>query len=145
MRVGVGLDDQSCTDISDPFQNMRAGIYLQRAAALDPGAMPVADMLRLHTIGSAEVLGIEDQVGSLRPGKYADFVVVDPRSPDTGPVWDPVATYVLACGLRNLKRVYVGGDLVSLDGRIVHADADEVSRQVHERMGELAARLNAMT
>lgn len=145
MRVGVGLDDQSCTDIADPFQNMRAGIYLQRAAALDPGAMPVADMLRLHTVGSAEVLGIDGQVGSLRPGKYADFVVVDPRSPDTGPVWDPVATYVLACGLRNLKRVYVGGDLVSLDGHIVHADAAEVSRQVHERMGELAARLKATT
>ena len=36
MRVGVGLDDQSCTDVSDPWQNMRFGIYSQRANAKTP-------------------------------------------------------------------------------------------------------------
>jgi cytosine/adenosine deaminase-related metal-dependent hydrolase len=33
MKVGVGLDDQACTDVSDPWQNMRIGIYAQRARA----------------------------------------------------------------------------------------------------------------
>ena len=88
MRVGVGLDDQACTDVSDPFMNMRIGIFLQRAHLKDPAAMPVADMLELHTLGSARVLGIDGDVGSLEVGKYADFLVVDPRRPDTGPVWD---------------------------------------------------------
>jgi cytosine/adenosine deaminase-related metal-dependent hydrolase len=137
VRVGVGLDDQSCTDISDPFQNMRIGICLQRATNRDPAAMPVPDMLELHTIGSARVLGIEDRVGSLEVGKFADFLVVDPRSPDTGPIWDVYGTYVLACGLRNLKQVYVGGDLISDHGRIVSQDGDEVSRQLHERLGRI--------
>lgn len=139
IKVGVGLDDQSCTDISDPFQNMRIGLYIQRAVNQDPAAMPVADMLELHTLGSARVLGVADGVGSLEVGKYADFLVVDPRSPDTGPVWDPYGTYVLACGLRNLKQVYIGGRLVSDRGRIVHVDGDEVSRQVHERLRRIAA------
>jgi 5-methylthioadenosine/S-adenosylhomocysteine deaminase len=134
MRVGVGLDDQACTDVSDPFQNMRIGIYLQRALHKDPAAMPVRDMLELHTLGSARVLGIDHQVGSLEVGKFADFVVVDPRRPDTGPVWDAYGTYVLASSLRNLTQVWVGGRLVSEDGVIVHMDADEVSAQVHERV-----------
>jgi 5-methylthioadenosine/S-adenosylhomocysteine deaminase len=143
MRVGVGLDDQSCTDISDPWQNMRMGIYMQRAAKRDPAAMGVAQMLRLHTVGSAEVLGIDDRVGSLRPGRYADFLIVDPRRPDTGPVWNPVATYVLACGLRNLKAVYVGGDLKSEDGRILDPLGAEASCQVHERLRRIAAEADA--
>lgn len=138
MEVGVGLDDQSCTDISDPFQNMRVGIYLQRARHLDPAAMPVGDMLFLHTLGSARVLGIDGQVGSLAVGKYADFLVVDPREPDTGPVWDAVGTYVLACGLRNLKQVYVGGELVSDCGRLTDPLASEAAHQVHERLPALA-------
>ena len=141
MRVGVGLDDQACTDISDPFQNMRMGIYIQRAHRQDAKAMGVAQMLRLHTMGSAEALGIADRVGSLEPGKFADFLVVDPRAPDTGPLWDPVATYVLACGLRNLKAVYVGGRCVSRDGVSQHAVAARASDELHGRLGRIAQKL----
>lgn len=143
VRVGVGLDDQSCTDISDPWQNMRIGIYLLRAERRDPRAMGVGQMLRLHTLGSAEALGIDDRVGSLEPGKYADFLVVDPHDPDTGPVWDPVGTYVLACGLRNLKAVYSGGRLVSREGRSTHPMAATVRRELHARLGRIAGAIDS--
>lgn len=138
MRVGVGLDDQACTDLSDPFQNMRMGIYIQRAHRQDAKAIGVAQMLRLHTMGSAEALGIADKVGSLEVGKYADFLVVDPRSPDTGPLWDPVATYVLATSLRNLKAVYVGGRCVSREGNSLNPRAPQASEQLHARLGRIA-------
>lgn len=140
MRIGVGLDDQSCTDCSDPFQNLRMGIYVQRAGQEDPAAMGVREMLELHTVGSARVLGVADRVGSLEAGKWADFLVVDPTDPDVGPIWDPVATYVLACSLRNLQRVYVAGRLVSDGGRIVTLDADAVSAELHERYAALSGR-----
>ncbi|HEY0124257.1 MAG TPA: amidohydrolase family protein [Rhizobium sp.] len=138
MRVGVGLDDQACTDVSDPWQNMRMGIYMQRAARQDPKAMGVAQMLRLHTMGSAEALGIADRVGSLEVGKFADFVVVDPRSPDLGPVWDPIGTYVLAVSLRNLKAVYVGGACVNREGVSTNPLAAQASVELHGRLGRIA-------
>jgi 5-methylthioadenosine/S-adenosylhomocysteine deaminase len=136
--VGMGLDDQSCTDISDPFQNMRLGMYSLRARYTDASVMLPREVLRLHTLGSAEVLGVADRVGSLETGKFADFVVVDPAQPDTGPVWDVYATYVLACGLRNLKVVYVGGRCVSVEGRSTHAAAGEVTGEVRARMAAAA-------
>ena len=141
MRVGVGLDDQSCTDISDPFANMRFGIYSQRANAKSPAAMGVAEMLRLHTLGSAEVLGVADKVGSLEVGKFADFLIVDPADPDTGPIWNPIGTYVLACGLRNLKAVYVGGKQVGEDGKSTNPKAAQASRELRARLGSIAARI----
>jgi cytosine/adenosine deaminase-related metal-dependent hydrolase len=134
LRVGMGLDDQACTDIADPFQHLRVGLYTQRAARQRADAMGVEEVLRLHTIDSAAVLHLESQVGSLGVGKWADLLVVDPSDPDTGPLWDPVATYVLACGLRNLKRVYVAGELVSIEGRSCHPGAAEVRRRVREQM-----------
>jgi 5-methylthioadenosine/S-adenosylhomocysteine deaminase len=139
MTIGVGLDDQACTDVSDPWQNMRIGIYAQRAATGDPLSMMPRDMLRMHTRGSAEVLGIADRVGSLEPGKFADFLVVDPRQPDLGPLWHPLDSYVLASSLRNLKAVYVGGALQHDGVASTHPLAVEASVKVHERLPRIAA------
>lgn len=132
MRVGVGLDDQACTDVSDPWQNMRIGIYAQRARTMDPLSMLPEQMLRLHTLGAAEIMGVSDRVGSLEVGKFADFVIVDPRSPDIGPLWHPVRTYVLSMTTRNLTRVYVGGRLVNERGASTNPLAEEASARVHE-------------
>jgi len=38
-------------------------------------------------------------------GKLADVLIVDPTDPDIAPLWNPIANYVLSCGLRSLKRV----------------------------------------
>ena len=48
MRVGLGLDDQACTDISDPFANMRMGLYTTRAQHTDAAVLMPRD-LRLVT------------------------------------------------------------------------------------------------
>ncbi len=134
MRIGIGLDDQSCTDISDPFQNMRIGMYTLRALHSDAAIMTPREVLRMHTLGSAEALGVPDQIGSLEVGKRADFLVVDPRRPDTGPIWDVVATYVMACGLRNLTDVFVGGVQVSKDGQLTSDLAADASLELHARI-----------
>jgi 5-methylthioadenosine/S-adenosylhomocysteine deaminase len=132
--LAVGLDDQSCTDISDPFANMRLGLYSQRTLCTDPSVMTVREMLRLHTLGSAETLGISDRVGSIAPGKHADFLLVDVTSPDVGPIWDLYATYVLACGLRNLTEVRVGGVAVWRSGASLHPRATEAKHELHSRV-----------
>ena len=139
IKIGIGLDDQSCSDLSDPFQNLRIGLYSIRSHYKDAAVLSPQDVLHFHTLGGAEILGIDSKVGSLEAGKFADFVVVDPRHPDTGPVHDPVATYVLACSLRNLKQVYVGGKLVANESDLVGFDESKLRLEVDTRVERLKA------
>ncbi|MBB2977123.1 cytosine/adenosine deaminase-related metal-dependent hydrolase [Microbacterium endophyticum] len=139
MKVGMGLDDQACTDVSDPWQNMRLGIYMQRARTKEPLSMMPELALRLHTLGGAEIMSVDDRVGSLEVGKFADFVVVDPRQPDMGPLWHPVRNYVLSSTLRNLTRVYVGGELVSKAGASTNPLAAVASARIHNDLPAVAA------
>ncbi|UFU01826.1 amidohydrolase family protein [Ruania suaedae] len=134
VRLGLGLDDHACSDVSDAWQNMRVGPvpvprchWHHRAAA--------ADVLRMQALGAAEIIGVADQVGSLEMGKRADLLVVDPRRPDVGPLHDPLASYVLSMTLRNLRAVYVGAQQVADDGG-AHLSADgRLNAEVHERFG----------
>jgi cytosine/adenosine deaminase-related metal-dependent hydrolase len=141
--VSVGLDDQACTDVSDPFQNMRIGLALIRTKYKSARALSVYDMLYLHTLSSAKVLRIDDRVGSLEAGKFADFLVVDPRDPDTGPIHDPMGTYVYACSLRNLKEVYVGGKLAAEGTHMMTFDESRVRSEVYSRLARMEGQAKA--
>jgi cytosine/adenosine deaminase-related metal-dependent hydrolase len=143
LKVGMGLDDQAASDIPDPFANMRFGLYLIRAKYEDASVFTPYDVLKMHTIGSATVMRVADKIGSLEVGKFADFLIIDPRNRDTGPVDDPYAHVVLACGQTNLESVYVGGQLVSQRGKILTYDFAKVSAEVHRRAGIARAKVQA--
>lgn len=145
LRVGMGLDGQASADISDPFENMRMGLYGLRMKYEDAKVMQPIEVLKLHTSGTADVLGVAAEVGTLTPGKFADFLVVDPADLDTGPVSDVYATLVFACKISNLERVYVGGSLAVERGRLVDHDFAAVARDVHDRVAAVSTRLGAVS
>jgi cytosine/adenosine deaminase-related metal-dependent hydrolase len=144
IQVSVGLDNQSCADLCDPFQNLRIGLALIRTKYKDAKALSVEEMLFLHTLGSAQVLGVADKVGSLEPGKFADFLVVDPRDPETGPILNPIAHYVYSCGLRNLQKVYVGGRLVADGTHVLTFDEKVIRREIDARVDRLHREVMAL-
>jgi 5-methylthioadenosine/S-adenosylhomocysteine deaminase len=137
------VDDQAASDLPDPFENMRMGLYVIRAKYEDASILKPRDVLKFHTLGSATVMGVQDRVGSLERGKFADFLIVDPRERDTGPVHDTYATLVLACSQANLEQVYIGGVLVSQRGKILSQDFDRVADEVHRRAEAIKARVDA--
>ena len=95
--------------------------------------MHVIDILRLATMGSAEVMGIADKVGSLEVGKFADFNVISPPSP----VFDVAATVVFAVNNANLDAVYVGGEKLVDHLALTHSDAANVNKEVETRVSRI--------
>ncbi len=135
--VGMGLDGQASSDLSDPFENMRMGLYATRMKHQSATAMSTHDILAQHTIRSAEVMKVADRVGSLTKGKFADFLVLNPLAPDIGPLFDVIASVVMCCSSRNLTAVYVGGNGVYRDGSFVHHDFPAIRRDVHQRVDRM--------
>lgn len=90
----------------EPFRNMSVAMtrLSNTGRALD-GAQGVAreDALRAHTVNAAWQLQSEDHIGSIKPGKYADLIIVD-RDPRTVGAEELANTRVLA--------TYLAGELV---------------------------------
>jgi len=96
--------------------------------------MPI-DILRLHTLRTAQVLKIDNAVGSLEPGKYADFLIIDPSS--TGAVFDPVATLVFACSSSDIESVYVAGEALVQEGKVKGHDMDAIQTDLVSRIDRI--------
>jgi len=81
LMVGLGSDVAAGPELSI-FSAMRVGAYTQNALRVVAGdarpALAPLDWLRMGTLEGARVLGIDDAIGSLEPGKEADMIAVDP-------------------------------------------------------------------
>jgi cytosine/adenosine deaminase-related metal-dependent hydrolase len=131
IRVGMGVDGEASADLADPFENMRTGLYAIRDKYEDATIMSPYQVLYLHTMGSADVMGVKDKLGSLEPGKFADFVVIDPAR--LGVINDPYANLVLVAAERDIDRVYVSGDLMVERGKVVRQDMEKIDAEVNRR------------
>ena len=87
--------------------------------------------LELATRGGAAVLGRED-IGSLEPGKCADFIAYDlDRLDFAGGLHDPVAALVF-CNPGKVDYSVVGGEIVVEEGELITVDEYELIEE-HNR------------
>ena len=79
----------------------------------------VRQVLRWATLDGAKVAGIADRTGSITPGKKADLVIIETKSPNVAPVIDPVAAVVLAADISNVDTVIIDGTVQKRGGKLV--------------------------
>jgi 5-methylthioadenosine/S-adenosylhomocysteine deaminase len=122
IRIGLGLDGGT-NDTTDMFNNMRAAVGLQRAKSLDADESPtVAEVLRAVTLGGAETLDMEHQIGSLTPGKQADLIVLEQRALNFAPLLRPVNQIVFNGQPQNVAWVFVAGRALKEKGKLKGVD-----------------------
>jgi cytosine/adenosine deaminase-related metal-dependent hydrolase len=136
VRVGLGVDGSASNERSDLFFEVKQALLVARGRG-GPTAMTAREALRLGTRGGASVLGRSD-VGSLEPGKRADFAAWNTAGLELGGADDPVAGLVFA-GPHRVERLVVGGEDVVRDGRLVRADEEEIAREHRVQARRLSA------
>jgi 5-methylthioadenosine/S-adenosylhomocysteine deaminase len=133
LGIPVGLSsDVATTASSDQFTQMHAifaserGRQHQKAWDEDldgnsptPNLITARQVLRWATLDGAKVAGIADRTGSITPGKKADIVIIETKSPNVAPVIDPVAAVVCAADVSNVDTVIVDGRILKRSGKLV--------------------------
>jgi imidazolonepropionase-like amidohydrolase len=64
LKIAFGLDD-------DP------DFLAKEFGALVRGGMTPLEALQAATVNGAELLGLSDQIGTIKPGKFADIIAVE--------------------------------------------------------------------
>jgi 5-methylthioadenosine/S-adenosylhomocysteine deaminase len=122
VRIGWGTDWVTM----DPWDAMRFGIAAARLVNRDITLLSAREALWRTTMGSADVLGWSDRIGSLEPGKQADLILVDLDQPHLAPIHDPVAVLAYNATGRDVTHVMVGGRFVVEERRLLTASEPEI-------------------
>ncbi len=137
IKIGLGLDGGT-NDTSDMFANMRTAVGLQRAKTLRPDVFPtVIDVIRMATLGGAEVLDIDDKIGSITPGKKADLIILDPRNINFAPRWDWINQIVFNGQPSNVEYVFVNGRPLKIKGKLVGVSDIEIVQAAEEAVHKI--------
>ena len=136
IRVGLGVDGSASNERSDLLFEVKQALLAARGRG-GPGAMTAREALRLGTREGAAVLGRTD-IGSLEPGKCADFAVWRTDGLELGGADDLPAGLVLSAPHR-VDRLVVGGEDVVRGGALVHADETEIARDHRAHARRFAA------
>jgi 5-methylthioadenosine/S-adenosylhomocysteine deaminase len=145
IRVSLGADGAPCNNRLDMFSEMHLAALIQKPG-YGPTAMPARTVLRMATAGGAAVLGIDNETGSVVPGKRADLMLLDLQHPWSAPVVESpdalASTIVHSCTAANVHSVMI-------DGRWVYRDHDfltlDVDRALHDGERELRTLLNRVS
>ena len=137
--VGLGVDGAASNESGQLGIEIREAVLMNR---LRTGAdsFSVRQGLSIATIGGARVLGRQDEIGSLEPGKLADIAVWRVDGVEHAGILDPVAALGLGA-MPPLARLYVGGRAIVEESRLVTAEEPMLAEEVAAASRELAGRL----
>lgn len=97
--------------------------YREAHGSIPPtSTITTREALAWVTVEGARMLGQQDRIGSLAPGKQADLVVIRADTLNMQPVHDPVSAVVLQASLANIESVMIAGHWRKRGGRVLDAD-----------------------
>jgi len=122
VNIGIGTDGAASNNRLDLFAEMRLAALLAKGAGGDPQIMPAHRALEAATLGGARALGLQEHIGSITPGKFADLTAVNLSATELSPCYDPVSHLVYAAGREHVTDVWVGGTRRVTNGKLMNLD-----------------------
>jgi 5-methylthioadenosine/S-adenosylhomocysteine deaminase len=132
VSVSLGADGAPCNNRLDMFTEMRTAALLQKVLR-GSRALPALAALRLATINGARALGLADQIGSVEVGKRADLQLINLDRLHTTPRPDPISAIVYAAEASDVETVFIDGQIVMQEGRLLTFNEEDVITQAHEQ------------
>lgn len=129
VNVALGTDGAASNNDLDLLAEMRTAALLAKGVSGDAAAVPAFQALQMATLNGARALGLADEIGSLRPGKWADVVAVDLGGLDRQPLYHPLSQLVYTAHRDHVTDVWVAGRPLLRAGVLTHLDEAALIRE----------------
>ncbi len=137
--VGLGTDG-AASYTYDLFEAMKFAAMLQKVKHLDAEVLTAEDALDMATIDGARVLGLDEQVGSLAPGKRADVIIIDFHQPHLMANHQLVSKLVYSARGHDVVTAIIDGQVVMQNRQVLTMDEHAILARAQEAAADLVSR-----
>ncbi len=130
IAVGLGTDGCASNNDLDLFGEIATAAKIHKLMEMDPTAMDASTVLRMATIEGARVLGLEEEIGSVEPGKQADLILLDLDKPHFTPLYNLCSHLVYAARGSDVTTSVIAGKVVMKDRRLLTIDLPAAMEEV---------------
>lgn len=132
VNIALGTDGAASNNDLDLLGELRTAALLAKAVAEDAAAFAAPQALHAATLGGARALGLEAEIGSLVPGKRADFIALDLSAVSTQPVYDVISQIVYAASREQVTHAFVAGQPLLVERRLTTLDEPAILARAAE-------------
>ena len=132
LRVGLGTDGPMSGNTLDIIGQMGYVAKVHKLDNRDRSVMPPLKVVEMATIGGARAIHREDELGSLERGKLADVVVVETRSANMVPIYNPYSALVYSANASNVDTVIVNGRMIVKNRELLTYDENRSRKMMKE-------------
>lgn len=129
VNVALGTDGAGSNNNQDMIEAMRFAVLIHRGARKHPNIITAWDALEMATINGAKALGLENEIGSLEPGKKADITIIDLESPSIALAHDPLGSIVYCANAADVDTVIVDGKVVMRNRKVLTIDEEKAKEE----------------
>lgn len=142
--IALGCDNCSGNDAQSLFQSMKffALYWGMQSEAGETGAARRA--FEAATLGGARALGLDGEVGALKPGLRGDVVLIDLSGPAWRPMHSALRQLVYAETGQSVAAVVVNGRVVVRHGELVDHPAATLAEAAEAARARLAPEIRAV-
>jgi cytosine/adenosine deaminase-related metal-dependent hydrolase len=140
--VGLGIDSNALAGDTNMFAVLKFAMAIENGRAGSEFQLTARRALQLGTIEAARIIGIEQQVGSLVPGKRADLIMVATDRLNMAVSSDPIHLLVESAQPSDVETVVVDGRILKENGKLTHVQAGDVVRQARIALADIRQRAN---
>lgn len=126
VKTGFGTDWMQ----NDPFEGMRNAMNVIRVQLDNAEFLPCHQALWFQTMGSARVLGLDTEIGSLEAGKKADLISINLNNAHVQPYYGDYSALVYYAKSSDVQTSVIDGEIVMENFRLTRIDEDEILHQV---------------
>jgi 5-methylthioadenosine/S-adenosylhomocysteine deaminase len=144
VRLGLGCDNCSGTDVENVFQAMKMLCLTAAVSDPEPGAPLAHEMLRHATLGNARTAGLGHCLGAIKPGYKADLILIDLNDVAYLPYNSAARQLVYTESGRGIDSVMVDGRLVIRERVVKTIDEEALRREVASLMRHFIADYDAI-
>ncbi len=126
VTISIGTDGSASNNDVDMFGEMNSVAQVHKVIELDPTAMTAEQTLQAATIGGAQALGVESQLGTIEEGKKADCIVLDLNQPHLIPMYNIPSHLVYVARGTDVIHSFINGKMVMRARKILTLNENEI-------------------